>query len=616
MAALHDNVSSRVLGLHRDVAEALGISLATALEGTGIDPRAAAPSGEVRWSQYVRSLERLEELAGSRERLLELARRMNTPSSFLPYGAVFSRIVDVRLIAYVALRWAAPSLFPCIRMRFAWRGARSFQAEIEIPPRLEGSRLFLEICGATTFTLPRFVGLPDAEGELRYDGDRYLSAHIQLPGSTKERGALKNALRFLFSGQQLVEELVKQNEELRAQQQALEEARSEAEEQRSEAERASRLKSTFVAAVSHEMRTPMNALTLAARLLERSQLDATQREQVDVLGRTAMHMTRVLDDLMDLDGMEANRLLLEERPFELQSLVEELRRMLTPTAAERGLSLHVDVDVDVPVVVAGDAARVRQVLLNLVANGLRYTKAGHVRVHVTTCEGGGIQFEVCDTGPGLLDEERDRVFEPFVQGRARATPRGAGLGLTIARHLVERMGGSIGVESQVDAGSRFWFRLPLPASVDARAVASPPSSSGAEKAAGLRVLLVEDDDLTSKVSVMLLASFGCVVTTASDGQEAVTACARQRFDVVLMDCRMPVLGGLEATRMIRAGDGPNRRTPIIGLTAGSEDGEQVRWSAAGMSHLLRKPLNVEALEAVLEEVASRAGLPVEAAGLH
>jgi CheY-like chemotaxis protein len=218
-----------------------------------------------------------------------------------------------------------------------------------------------------------------------------------------------------------------------------------------------------------------------------------------------------------------------------------------------------------------------------------------------------LRIEVSDTGPGLDEEERAHIFEPFVQGRARATSRGAGLGLTICRHLVTRMGGAIGVDSVVGDGATFWCELPLPVPVASRATAHVDGDLESDAPAPAReVLLVEDDELTRKVFLLLLRSLGCRVDVAEDGARAVERCAQKRYDLVLMDCQMPVMNGLDATRAIRGGSGPNRDTCIVGLTAGTREAAPAMWGAAGMTTLLHKPLDTRALRALLDTLPVRA----------
>ncbi len=602
-----DQVSCRTLGFHRKVAELLGISLEHALDGTGVDASWVERGGHLPWSSFARSMHRLHDLSGGREAFVELGRLVNRPDTHPAYARVLGQLVNLRLLTTAAGRWAAPSLFPCLSAKLSWIGRRRFLYEIDIPPHLEGCEPVLLIGLAGMRTLPSWIALPDAQGTEVIEHDRRAWADLTLPRTPSVTRRMRNALDSLSPGKRLVEELIAQNQELREQKAALARLTREAEEQRRLAERASRVKSDFVAAVSHELRTPMNAVVIAANLLRSSSLDDSQREHADVMMRSAAHMTRVLEDLIDLEGLEVGQLRFEPVAFKLREATQEVVSLLAQEASVRGLALEIECPDDVSAPVVGDPARLKQVLLNLISNSLRYTAAGGVRVRLLSLSSERVRVEVRDTGPGLDEDEQVRIFEPFVQGAARASTRGAGLGLTIVQYLVRRMRGEVGVNSAPGEGSTFWFELPLPRADGGEAAASDVKerSRDGEAARVRQVLLVEDDELTRKVFVLLLRSLGCVVDVAEDGQRGVSACAERRYDLVLMDCQMPVMGGLEATRAIRDGDGPNRDTCIVGLTAGTREADPMRWSAAGMTDLLQKPLDVEVLRALLASLPER-----------
>jgi PAS domain S-box-containing protein len=388
--------------------------------------------------------------------------------------------------------------------------------------------------------------------------------------------------------------------EQRAVQQALARARDEA-------EAANRAKSAFLANTSHEIRTPLNGLVGLARLARQSGLDAGRRElylaQID---DSAQALAGVISDILDLSKIEAGKLRLEHAEFDLHALIESIEHGYAALAEARALALTVTASGALPRRVRGDALRVRQILSNFLSNALKFTEAGHVRVHVAPTEGQRVRFEVEDSGPGIAPEVQARLFQPFTQADASTTRRygGTGLGLSICRELAQLMGGTVGVASAPGRGSRFWAELPLPAGREEAPASAFGTLAEADAAlAGLSVLVVEDNPVNMMIAVALLQQWGVEAVEAVNGEQALAAVAARAdagrpLDLVLMDMQMPVLGGNDATRALRRRFAPEA-LPIVALTAAALTSERDEALAAGMNDFLTKPIDAQRLREAL-----------------
>jgi PAS domain S-box-containing protein len=379
------------------------------------------------------------------------------------------------------------------------------------------------------------------------------------------------------------------------------------EDARLRAESASQAKSAFLANMSHEIRTPMNAIVGLAYLLRQDSPSPRQEARLAQVDSSARHLLSLVNDMLDLAAIEAGRLVLDEKDFELGALLAQVRSMVATPAEAKGLTLALDGPPQ-PLWLHGDATRVRQALLNYAGNAVKFTASGTVsigaRIESGDPQGLLIRFEVRDTGPGIDPSMRPRLFSPFEQGDLPLDQRrgGTGLGLAITRRLARAMGGEAGVESEPGHGSRFWFTVRL-----ARGVApvAPRPDTEIDAAgrlkrdhAGATVLVAEDNEINLEVARELLRAAGLRVLAAADGEQALALVARGGIDLVLMDIQMPRLDGLAATRRLRT-DPSNARLPVVALSANAFPEDLASCREAGMDDVVAKPVDVPTLYRVI-----------------
>jgi PAS domain S-box-containing protein len=388
---------------------------------------------------------------------------------------------------------------------------------------------------------------------------------------------------------------------------------------RDQALEASRLKSQFLANMSHEIRTPMNGVLGMAELILTGPLPPEQRSRILNLKESGESLLTIINDILDFSKMEAGKLELEEVDFNLPAAADSVLALLSSQANTKGLTLELDVEPDVPRWVRGDAVRLRQILLNLTGNGIKFTKEGGVNLTISRV-GSRLRFTVSDTGMGIDPASKERLLEPFSQGDASTTRRfgGTGLGLAICQQLIDLMGGKLDFTSEPGTGSTFWFEIELqqakdhgPVSVESAAGAGVPQSSTpkSETAHGDgRILLVDDVAINRVVGKGLLESLGYEVETVVSGAEAIARIESRPYIAILMDCLMPEMDGYETTRRVRGLGSPAGDTPIIALTAAAMSGDRERCLASGMDDYISKPLDVTSLQEALTRQIGRRSL--------
>ena len=386
---------------------------------------------------------------------------------------------------------------------------------------------------------------------------------------------------------------------------------------RDDANAANVLKSHFLANMSHEIRTPLNGVLAMAEVMAMDNLAPSQRERLSVIRESGAVLLGVLNDVLDLSKIEAGRLEIQDRPFDIAQLAQTIREIYAPQARDKGLAFEVAVAPEAQGLWRGDADRLRQILSNLIANALKFTLEGAVAIRFASAEdGSGLRIDVADTGIGISPEILPRLFDKFVQADSSTTRRfgGSGLGLAICRELSALMGGSIKVQSREGRGSTFTVLVSLPREetpVDVHYVddGNAPVEQPADSSC-LRVLAADDNPTNQKVVEAVLAPLNAEVVLVSDGAACVQAWKAAKFDIVLMDIHMPGMDGVEAAQAIRALEASEgrQRTPIVAVTANALAHQVEGYLAAGMDGHVAKPIEVTKLYAAIEQAVAAARL--------
>ncbi len=410
---------------------------------------------------------------------------------------------------------------------------------------------------------------------------------------------LSNALVMRFEREALADALTAENNRREAREAELDEARSKAES-------ASNAKGEFLAVISHEIRTPMNGVLGMLRVVRDTPLSPEQRTYLKTASDSAESLLLLLNDVLDFSKIESGRLELENAPFQPGATAQSIADLMLARVRDKGLQFDLKLGENLPGVIIGDSARLRQIIVNLLGNAIKFTERGRVELAVACVERtptkAVMHFTVTDTGIGIDSAAQARLFKPFTQADASMSRRygGTGLGLVISMRLAQAMGGAIQIQSKLNHGTTFRLLLPcqLPELVaDTKNAEAPrfvtPNLIG-------RVLVVEDDAVNRQVIDLFLKKMGLTATFAPDGEEAIATATTNEFDLVLMDCQLPGIDGMEATRQIRTKLGPKKLT-IVALTANASTHVREACLTAGMNDFLSKPVRFELLAGVLEK---------------
>jgi signal transduction histidine kinase/CheY-like chemotaxis protein len=616
-------VSCRVLELVLATIRELEIPLERFIEGLPITrDEILDKQARISWNTYCLLAERLETACEGRIALEDIGARFLEVPTLKGIAAMVSLFASVQTFYWAAQKFANPRLFSMIEGDFEVIGPRSLRLRTTILEPHRSCRAYFRIAAGTLRAAPRMLGLPDSAVRTVM-GERHCDYFVEHAPSHTIWSRLRQAFMAIFAARSLFEELRTQNDELTRQ-------LAETSKLHQSSQEALRLKSTFLANITHEIRTPMNGIQGISELLIEGEEDAERREYLHSLNSSAKSLLTLLENVIDYAKVEAGNLTLDNVDFDPRASLDDAVLPNRDLASLKRIHISTSVASDVPASLRADRIRVTQTLANLVNNAVKFTDAGSVHLSIARIEHGTdsvVRFEVRDTGPGIPDAAREKIFDPFVQADDSLSRKhgGAGLGLAIGRQLVQLMGGRMGFETELGKGTTFWFTIPYwhapnlttplpatrastppPRSAQPAPATSPPSqapvrstaaSAGPRAPARGRILVAEDNLVNQKLLVRLLEKLGYQVDVAENGRQAVAAFQKQSYEAILMDLQMPEMTGFEATEHIRSLE--TQHTPIIAVTANSEEEFRNRAFAVGMDEHLSKPIQRSLLESTL-----------------
>lgn len=365
-------------------------------------------------------------------------------------------------------------------------------------------------------------------------------------------------------------------------------------------------KANFLANMSHEIRTPLNGIIGISELLAETNLSIGQKDYIETLKSSANLLLNIVNDILDFSKIEAGKLQLEENDFNLYEITIKTIKLFKPQAIKKQIKLDFEIQEGIPTDLCGDSGRLRQVLNNLIGNAVKFTENGDVFLKISSKKENLLRFEVSDTGIGIEKSKQSQIFEPFAQADASTTRQfgGTGLGLAISKQIVQMMDGEIGVESELNKGSKFWFTayFKSPSVLESNNnVSEKPVDNHLNKLNKLNVLVVDDNPVNLEVALGKLNKFGIKTEGVENGFKAIEAVQEKKYDLILMDCRMPKMDGFETTRQIRDLNGEEKNIKIVAMTASVENDERQRCFEVGMNDYLTKPLSDETLIQIIEK---------------